>query len=55
MRVGQTTEETALNLRGFPRHLQKRLRIQAAEEDRTMADLVAEAVERYLDGTLKRR
>ena len=55
MTAGQATEEIALNLRGFPRDLQKRLRIRAAEEDRTMADIVAEAVEKYLDGKPKRQ
>lgn len=40
--------ERALNLRGFPQELQTQLRIVAFRQRRRMADVVAEAVEKYL-------
>lgn len=49
-----TRSEAAMNLRGFPRELMRRLRIRALEEERTMAKIVAELVERYLEDRKRR-
>ena len=38
----------AINMRGIPEALHKRIKLQAVSEGRTMQELILEAVEAYL-------
>lgn len=43
-----TEETTVLHIKTMPKDLMRRLKVAAAEEDRTMGEVVQDAVERYL-------